>query len=250
MSRKPLQIAAVIVLLAAAGFLAVRFFPGEGATARRHALARRALAMHIMAECLSTNKVCKQAVVIANPFTKKGGQATDIYAFNEAGIRGLREGFSRNVELKAVEYPDLKPEWLKNPDAVFIDPLTTTPLSFIVAEESWDQIVNRHGQAEVLVSLIGLPARLDRLQFYKQWPQKKNPRLALLLPDLRFLGNRAAIVGAFKSGFLVAAIFNKPGAPAEGQSLLKDPIDDFNRSFLLVRPDNVENILRQYPQLF
>jgi len=98
-----------------------------------------------------------------------------------------------------------------------------------------------------VVSLIGLPANLAPLE---QWHKANGPKLALLLPDLRLLGDRAAIREAFKSGKITAAVLNKPGAPAESTKLGGNLKLEFEQRFILLSPANIDSLQKAFPQLF
>jgi hypothetical protein len=126
-----------------------------------------------------------------------------------------------------------------------MDPATTTPLSYIVAEDALDKITRQHPQAEILVSLIGLPIDVLRTETWKT-----ERKFALLLPDLRMLGDQSAIRMAFQSGKIAAIVLNKPGAPPDDQPLGRDAKMEFDLRFLLVTPENVDQCLKAYPRLF
>ena len=120
-------------------------------------------------------------------------------------------------------------------------------MSFLVAEDSFDRLVREHPDCDVIVSLIGLPAELERVS---AWRTPGPPRFALLLPDLRLLGNAAALGEALKSGKLAAFVLNKPGAPEADVPVGKNVAKEFARRFLLVTAENFEEVARTYPQLF
>ena len=77
---------------------------------------------------------------------------------------------------------------------------------------SVERLAEAHPECGVIVSLIGLPARVDTLTL---WNEKDPRSFALLLPDLRLLGAPAVAVGAFQCGKLLAAVIEDihSGAP-------------------------------------
>jgi hypothetical protein len=230
-----------VVGLAAALWLWLRGDPFNAAL-RTRALATRGLAEHLAAKYPG-----ERVLVISNPFAQREGFPPEVRAQEEAGLRGLREGFGTKVTLQAVALPELKPEAEANPRAVVIDAATTTPLSYLVAEDAFDKLAKAHPDCEILVSLIGLPAQLDRVEL---WRQPGRIKLALLLPDLRIVGDKAAVLNAVKSGKLAAFVLSKPGAPAEQERHGGDPAAEFERRFVLVTPENVERVFQAYPRLF
>lgn len=230
---------AVILGLVEAQFHVLRDFFGPGA------LEHRELATFFLAKHLAATLPGKTAVVLSNPFSLQTGQPREVYQYEKAGIRGLQRGFGQAIVLEQVVFPEIKPEFFKNRKSVPIDPATSTPLSYLVREDSLDSIAKVHPKAEVFVSLIGLPLNTGQTQAWKS-----GKRFALLLPDLRMLGGQREISAAFKSGRLVAAVFNRPGAPGEDQPLRRDPAIEFEQRFVLVTSENIEQIIKAYPRLF
>src|SRR2546426_271671 len=197
-----------VAWVGAAGLVAALAFwlwPNPEKTAQRSALDNRLLAMQMLGEWLARKFPGQRALVIGNPFTQKRGQRKEIYAFDAAAVGGLRKGLGQQIVLVAEAFPEVRSEFLQQPDSVQIDPKTTTPLSYLVAEKSFDALAQKHSDCGILVSLIGLPANLSAADF---WRRANGPKLALLLPDLRVVGERAAIRSAFKAGKIAAAVLN------------------------------------------
>ena len=209
------------------------------------ALGQRELATQFLGRYLAEHCPGKKAIVLSNPFSQKTGQSRNVYQYEKAGLAGLRRGLGTSVKIEEVVFPDLRPEFLQNPASVFIDPATTTPLSYVVAENALDKIVKDHVGCDVLVSLIGLPADIRKTETWR----RDDKRFALLLPDLRFVGDRSAIIQAIKCQKLVAMILNKPGAPPEDQPLGRDLKMEFDRRFLLITAETVDHYLKEYPKL-
>jgi hypothetical protein len=210
------------------------------------ALQGRAVATRVLAEELARRFPNSTALIISNPFAEHARIRKNISAVEEAGISGLRLGFGDKVRVAGVVYPPIRPEAEKDPRSVHI-PDTTTPLSYLVAEDSLDQMAAAHPDCDLLVSLIGLPARLDKVAL---WSQEGPPRLALLLPDLRMVGDADKLRQAVKSGKLVAFVLPKPGAPPDQTPIKKDYLTEFGQRYILVTEDNLEEELKKNPQLF
>jgi hypothetical protein len=216
----------IAVLLAVAG-AAVWFFRSNDPQAA--AFDSRQVATRMLGEYLAKRFPKAPVVVISNPFTGLGA-SPKIVEMEQAGIAGLRDAFGKDATLKIV-MPELKPAARTDPRSLLADPETPTPLSYLVAEDSFDKLA---ADAEVVVSLIGLPAELDRVQ---SWRQAGKPTFALLLPDLRFIGNTAAVRAAMKSGKLAAFIMANPD-----RSPKENP-------FLLFTAESFDPLAQQYPSL-
>ncbi len=236
----PLMLA--LALLAGLGFwLFWRHAP------KANALRAREVAMRMLAQSLASAQAGRRVLVLSNPFTQRKGTPGDIVATEEAGVRGLRAGLGPNIALEAVAFPELKAEAQQNPRAVFIDPETTTPLSYLVAEDAFDKLAGEHPDCDIIVSLIGLPADLGRVQC---WQTNGPPKFALLLPDLRIIGDREAVMRAVKSGKLAAFVLNKPGAPDSNALVGGDFAKEFEKRFVLVTAENIDRVTQTYTNLF
>jgi hypothetical protein len=186
-------------------------------------------------------------LVFSNPFTQRAGTAAAILEAEAAGLRGLRQGLGAATPVAAVVFPELKPDALDNPRALLTDRATTTPLSFLVAPGAFDRACKEHSDCEVAVSLIGLPVELNGVEV---WQNPGAPRFALLLPDLPLLGDAASLERVLRSGKLAAFVLAKPGAPGADAPMGRDWEKEFERRFVLVTPENFEQVRRTYPGLF
>jgi hypothetical protein len=214
--------------------------------AQRNAWHVRELATQGLAQYLAQSFPGSRVLVISNPFTQQQGMRADIVAMELAGVRGLQRGLGSAVALDPVAFPELKPAAWTDPRSLVTDPETSTPLSFLVADEAFDTLVRQHPQCSLVVSLIGLPAKLDRV---KCW-QAPSPKFALLLPDLRCIGDAAAVASAVKRGKLAAFVLPKPDAPGAESPPQGDFNVEFEKRFLLVNAKNIDQVMAAYPQLF
>jgi hypothetical protein len=237
---------ALVLVATALGLTEAQFHWWRKLTGEQ-ALDQRALAMQRLGRYLAEHYAGKKAIVLSNPFSQKPGQPSEVYQFEKAGLHGLRRGMGKAVTLQAVVYPALKPDVEQNPASVSIDPTTTTPLSYLITDTALDVLVQAHPDAEIIVSLIGLPVNLRQT---KTWKDDSRRTFALLLPDLRMIGNREAISAAIRNGKIAAFVLNKPGAPPEEQPLGRDLEMEFDQRFLLVTRETLERYLKAYPHLF
>jgi hypothetical protein len=205
-------------------------------------LSERELATTVLAQESAKIVRPKKVLVISNPFSEQPGRPEQVYDFEKAGIAGLKEGFGDGVKIEVV-LPHLKPEVLKDPRSVQVDPQSPTPLSFLVSEQAFSEALQKHPDADLVVSLIGLPLNLTG---FKEWNQPDKPQFALLFPDWRIIGNQPAITRAFQSGKLVVAVVRK-SLPEEREG---DPKAQFDGKYFLVTRDSVESLLKEHPGIF
>jgi hypothetical protein len=210
------------------------------------ALSARELATRGLGQQLAQSGQCKRVLVVANPFAPAGKLTREMRDMEEAGLRGLKAGLGDKVSVE-VAWPELKPGVLENPRAVFIDPETTTPLSYLVAPDAFDKLAQQHTGCDIIVSLIGLPAELSRVRC---WQDANGPKFALLLPDLRVVGDRATVRASLESRKLMAFVMAKPGVAVKVAAKAEDWHSEFDRQFVLITRENFEVLLRAYPQLF
>lgn len=240
-NQQGLVIGGVAALIIAA-LLAWYFFGKE----QRAPLSHREIATRVLAEYISSKKKPAHVLVISNPFSLMKGRAAEIYTYQRAGVDGLRKGFGSGTDLQ-LGFPKLKPQVVQNPGSVYVDPQTTTPLSFLVSGDDFDQLTREHPEAEVVVSLIGLPVDLASVQ---SWSRSGPPHYGLLLPDWRMIGNLGAVRKAFSSGKLLAAVVDKPGALPSTKPSSGSYRAEFDARFVLVTAENIEDIARAYPKIF
>src|SRR5262245_14314824 len=155
---------AVVALLAAVLWLVEAQFGIFRTVFGGGPLSTRELAMEHLGRHLATRYPGKSVVVLSNPFSQKPGQPNEVYRFEQAGLRGFKRGIGNSLQIEAVAFPEIKPEFLRNRASVFIDPRTTTPLSYLVNEDALDKIASTYPQAEIFVSLIGLPINVRETQ--------------------------------------------------------------------------------------
>ncbi|HKQ36592.1 MAG TPA: hypothetical protein VJ063_00860 [Verrucomicrobiae bacterium] len=215
-----------VIVLALAAVVVWYFTRGDEQDA---AFRSRRSATRMLGKYLAKKYPQGHVVIISNPFTAVS-PSREIIKMEQAGITGLREGFGKNRLLKVV-LPELKPTARTDPRSLLADPETPTPLSYLVTDDAFDKVT---ADADLAVSLIGLPVELQRVE---TWQNPGKPRFALLLPDLRMIGNRAAVRAAMKNGKLAAFVFANPD-----RANAKTP-------FVLATPETLDSLAQQFPTL-
>ncbi|MBK9138589.1 MAG: hypothetical protein IPM17_07495 [Verrucomicrobia bacterium] len=210
------------------------------------AVRERVVALRVLAEYLSSRDAGGKVLVVANPFARQPGQGTDVYAFEDAALRGLRQGLKGTWHLVGVAHPELLPAAAKDPTSIPLPPDLTTPLSFMTSAGAWDALLRAHPVTDVWVSLIGLPVNATAMAFWRE----ERPRLALLLPDFRVLGGARVVQDAFASGKIVAAVLHRPGAGTAPAARAQKDGDIFDHRFLLVTRTNIAAVVSAWPELF
>ncbi|MGE3311857.1 MAG: hypothetical protein AB7O66_17970 [Limisphaerales bacterium] len=215
---------------------------------QRHALARRELVLARLAEAAASSVPGATVLVVGNPFVDLPGSTSELREVQEASVRGVERGVvSHGGRFLGVTAPRLRSEALADPSSVAMPADATTPLSFMVEPGAWDRLRVDRPEANLWISLIGVPTDLAAT---KAWLEPAGPRWALFLPDLRLVGDRQAIRSAFERGRLVALVLARPGAPPESEPMLADVREEFARRYLLVTRENMDAVIGEWPGLF
>ena len=209
----------------------------------RAALSDREVATRVLAEHLAREIRPKHVAVLSNPFTQLPGRSPEIYTFEKAGIDGLKKGLAEATRISIV-FPKLSPRAIEEPQAL-VPAGSKTPLSFLLEKGSVDEALASAAGADLVVSLIGLPAGLSEV---KAWSDRRT-KLALLLPDWALLGPPECIRSAFHEGKLAAAVVNRPGA-RETSKEHENYRKLFDEKFVLVTAGNIDELLNKSPEIF
>lgn len=245
MKNSRVAVATVLILIAVVLLARLVWWTPEK-TAGRRALHTRSIATSVLAAYISQAAAGESVVVMSNPFAGRPGQPAHVRDFEEAGLEGLRHAWAGGKQAFDIELPALNPAAETNPAALMLDPNTTTPISYLQAERAWDTVLKKHQGVGVVVSLIGFPADTLESEFWKG----PKPRLAMLLPDIRFIGGPEGMLAAFGSGKLVAIVLRRPGSPSENTPPAGDAKAEFEKRYLLVTRDNVATMVQDFPTAF
>jgi hypothetical protein len=224
LTAKKIIAAAVAVVVLGAAIIAFLKRP----TPQNAALSTRQNAMEVLGSQIAKLRPGCKVLVLANPFSKEASYLDEKSQFERAGIRGLQKGLGSKSPIKVV-FPEIRPEFYTDRASVMMPDDSRTPLSFLVRAESVEKLAAANPECNVIVSLIGLPVGINQLSI---WDKKDQRSFALLLPDLRVLGDPAHVVDAFQSGKLLAAV---------GEEAKDKPA-------LIVTRENVNDILRRQPK--
>ena len=240
MKKKALASVLLVLVIASCWFVLKRPKAGQ-----RAALLQREAATFVLGEYLAQKFPRQKVLIASNPFTQLRGRPREIYEFEDAGLAGLRKGFDDKVGYK-IAFPELRAGARENPESLYVDPQSSTPLSFLVADDAFDRLFSANPEYQICVSLIGLPAAVLQTQAWR------NDKLifALLLPDWRLIGNADTIRTAFKSGKIAAAVVNRPDRIPGSKSPERNYRKVFEQNFLLLTVANCDELLKRYRQLF
>jgi hypothetical protein len=243
---KPLAMVCIVVALATAVMNIVKT-SGGGNTAgiveremQYQKVGAQKLGSHL-AEKYSGSK----ALIIVEP---KLGAAADK---PNVLVEGLKEGFGSAITVVAEESPEI-PENAAKAFAAEMPPMEggeggmegemLPPLEYWYTASLVNKLLDKYdGKYDMIVTTIGLPQDAKRLDI---WKGDKKPKVALAS------GSVYELRGAIKSGAIVAAVTYNPQAEYDDKPVPKDLDEAFNKRFLLLTPENIDQIASKHPDIF
>jgi hypothetical protein len=116
------------------------------------------------------------------------------------------------------------------------------PLEYWYTASLVNKLLDKYdGKYDMIVTTIGLPQDAKRLDI---WKGDKKPKVALAS------GSVYELRGAIKSGAIVAAVTYNPQAEYDDKPVPKDLDEAFNKRFLLLTPENIDQIASKHPDIF
>jgi len=162
-----------------------------------------------------------------------------------AARAGLQKGFGKEVRIIGEASPQMslakKLAWekeTKNSDH-------TPALRYWLDAASMDEVLGKCSDADVIVSLVGLPEDLDMMSFWRT-PEAVRPMVAVLLGRVP----TGKTIRALRAGWIAAAVDYSPGPRIRYPFLTPDTAQRFGRACRLVTSENVKVLARMLPDLF
>ena len=148
----------------------------------------------------------------------------------EATIAGLTEGFQGKLAITEKEEVGGNAEMVME--------------QFLSAKD-FDGFIKRYPNCNLIISLIGLPYDYAEMKFWKM--EKDRPKLVTTAVNLA----DEQIQEAIADGKLNVVLSSNPNNPYN----FKDPVpanekDAFDKRFILITPENIEQMVKDYPKLF
>jgi len=150
-------------------------------------------------------------------------------------IEGLKEGIGSAITIEAAEGLPIDRSKMK--------PEEFRPMEEMMNAALFDQLIVRYPNANLVISLIGLPYDVANMGLWKMDP-KARPKVALLTGDIHQLKD------AIGAGYIVAAVSMRPDLKDIEAKAPADPQKAFEMRYLLITPENIAKIASQYKGIF
>lgn len=257
---KPLATVAALVALVCA--LAQIFAGGGQSSGKIMAIQMRYLRVSTerLGEYLAEKYPGSKAVVVITPPSKYAAQSANVL------VEGLKKGLAGKVEILAEIAPEM-PKMPMMPGGMMPPPppggapapgagdakappgapspeemMMMGPPEFWLTAERFDAMLQPYiGKADIVITTIGLPMDMPKMKFWTL-----NPRPKMVIASGSIFELRKAI----EAGAVAAAITYNPKAQYDNKAPPSKLDDAFNKRFLLVTPESVEQIAKDHPELF
>ena len=185
----------------------------------------------------------KKALLIVSPIAKINQANAD------ALTRGLKRGLKGKITIVAEISPEppQMPNLPAGPQGRRLPPgagmMMMGPIEFWLTPEKFDAMLEPQlKNVDLVITTIGLPMEVGKLKFWQIKPQPAKMVIAN--------GNISNLAEAIKTGYVAAAVTFNPKATYDNQKPPSNLDAAFSKRYLLVTPENVEQTVKEFPNLF
>lgn len=119
-------------------------------------------------------------------------------------------------------------------------------VSMMMNAQLMDELIRQAGQTpDVIVNLLGLPYDYENMRF---WRTRNHPPM-VIASTMGYMG-MGDLADRIARGHISALVIRNPEAGFDLDNIPRDIDEAFNKRYILVTPDNVDEISSQYPDLF
>jgi len=156
-------------------------------------------------------------------------------------LESFKLGLAGKATIAATETPAIAwPEGRPQPRPEEMDMI---PLQEVMTAESFNDLIAKYSDANLIVSFIGLPNDIENMTVWTMEPEKR-PKIALIN------GAYHNLKTAIQSGIVAAVIAVNPTAKFTDEAAPVDVKAAFDKRYILITPDNIEKISTTYQNMF
>jgi hypothetical protein len=150
-------------------------------------------------------------------------------------VETLKQILEPKIKIQAIDTLDIN-KWAFEDGKVPI-------LRKLMSVFEFDNLLSKHKDCDLIISLIGLPDDMKDLEI---WSRRPPPVVALLNGDIKYIAK------AIRRKRIVAAIIYKPNLKINREAPPDDSLKTFNERFIMITPDNIDEVIKnkEYSKLF
>jgi hypothetical protein len=118
------------------------------------------------------------------------------------------------------------------------------PIQEIMTAQSVTEGIAKYPGTTMIVTFIGLPRDFTNMEIWYGEDEAKKLKVAVINGEVYQLGP------GISAGQIVAAVTYNPKAKFDESKAPSDPQAAFDKRYLMITPENVEQIAQEYPGLF
>ncbi len=163
-------------------------------------------------------------------------------SFLDASLDGIREGLGVKVKITAIDSP------IPAAAATLNEKNKMSPEKMLyrtrkVQSNSFDKVIAKHPECNLVISLIGLPKDANKMSIFTMKPEKR-PKLALLSCNISMMKDRIS------QGDITVAVIKRPDYVPGKNKISKNIEVEFDKRFLVVTPESLKLIATDHPSVF
>ncbi|GEM_PF-3352993 len=155
-------------------------------------------------------------------------------------LEAFKKGLSGKAKIEAAETPEISQV---NGRILKPEEIELMPLQEMLTADSFDRLVEKHPDCTLIVSFLGLPNDADKMKIWSMEPAKR-PKIALVNGAYYNLKN------VIQSGAVTAVVAVSPKAMFSDEPAPPNMKSAFDKRYLLITPDNVDEYAREYGGMF
>ncbi len=168
-------------------------------------------------------------------------------------ISELKRGLGASCEIVGTECPKpivLPPDGEELPatdatsNPAFPSMEMMVPIQELMTAESASEAISKYSGITMLITLVGFPRNFKDMDMWYEEDETKRLKVAVVNGEIYQLGP------GIHSGQIVAAATYNPQAKFDESKAPSDPQAAFDKRYILVTPENVEETAQKYPGLF
>ncbi len=230
-------LAALAVILVCAALMTARSMSGknddERMTNNRRYLCSTS---EVLADELARSKPGSKAVLIIDPAQKNNPN-------EKARIKVLEKHLSENgIEVISAELdiPEIRSrENMQKDKTLYLE-----PTHMLMKAKHFNKISEKHPDADLIISTLGLPKDAEKMSFWKQYEQSEG-KITLALAECS-LKNLRRIEPAIREGAVSAVVIPDPEAVWIDEPAPEDAKEAFEKRYILITPENIHDISSKY----